>query len=202
MATAGITALVPDAPHHGARRDAVLETMPDTTTREGYGTLLSILRDARDEVPLLVDHALDLGYEKVAIGGVSMGGYIAIAGAIIEPRIAAVVSLLGSPDWTPHEGEAATSGYVFAEALAESPHHDPDPLAPRPLLLVNGARDVNVRPAPARTLERRLRPLYDRHGAGDSLVHLEYDVDHFPPREVWDEMIETAITFALRCVCD
>jgi alpha-beta hydrolase superfamily lysophospholipase len=198
IAAAGIAALVPDAPHHGARRDRALEAMPDTATREGYGTLLAILREARDEVPSLVDHALGLGYERVAIGGVSMGGYIALAGAVVEPRLAAVVSLLGSPDWTPHEGEAAKSVHHFAGALAESPHLRAEALAPRPLLLLNGKRDANVPPEPARALERRLRPLYDRLGAGDVLVRREYDVDHFAPPDVWREMVETAVGFLAR----
>ena len=104
IAAAGVTAIVPDAPHHGARRDAILDAMPDTATREGYATLLRILREARDEVPALVDHALELGHEEVAIGGVSMGGYIALAAGTIEPRLVAVVSLLGSPDWSRTRG--------------------------------------------------------------------------------------------------
>lgn len=199
IAAAGVTAIVPDAPHHGARRDAVLESMPDTATLAGYATLLRILREARDEVPGLVDHALGLGYERVAVGGVSMGGYIALAAAVVELRLAAVVSLLGSPDWTPHEGEAAESPGDLADALAESPHLRADALAPRPLLLLNGARDVNVPPEPARALTRRLRPLYERLGAGDALVHREYDVDHFAPPDVWREMVATAATFLAAC---
>ena len=195
IAAAGMTAIVADAPHHGARRDAVLETMPDTATREGYRTLLRILREARDEVPPLVEHTLGLGYQQVAIAGVSMGAYIALAAGVVEPRLAAVVSLLGSPDWTPHEGEAAACAADFADVLAESPHLRAEAFVPRPLLFLNGARDVNVPPEPARALARRLRPLYDRRGAGDALVHREYDTGHFAPPEVWREMVAAAVSF-------
>lgn len=195
LARAGITVMLVDAPHHGARRSRVLETMADTATREGYATLLRILREARDEVPALVDHALARGHERVAIGGVSMGAYIALAAAVIEPRLAAVVSLLGSPDWTPHEGEAAAARAELAEALAESPHLRAEAIAPRPLLLVVGARDVNVPPHGARAMASRLRPVYESAGAPGAFVLREYDVDHFAPPEVWREMVEVAASF-------
>ena len=48
---------------------------------EGYRRLLLILREAREEVPALVDDLLAKGHERVAIMGVSMGAYIALAEA-------------------------------------------------------------------------------------------------------------------------
>jgi uncharacterized protein len=188
FAAAGVTTFVIDAPHHGARRSAVLETMPDTGTREGYATLLRILREARDEIPRVVDEALALGYEKVGIAGVSMGAYIALAAAVVEPRLAVVASILGSPDWTPPNGEP----------VRESPHLFPHAFPPRPLMLLNGARDVNVPPEPARRFVARLRRLYGESGA---LVHREYDVDHFAPPHVWREMVDAAVAFTSRALC-
>ena len=188
MARHGFDVYLPDAPHHGARRDAVLDEMPDTGTRAGYATLLRIIREARDEIPALVDHALGLGYEKVAIGGVSLGAYIALAAPRVEPRVAAIVSLLGSPDWTPHEGEAGADVDAFREALAESPHLDLHTLRLPPMLLCNGSRDVNVRPEPARALAERLR-------GTERFVHREWDVPHFVPPETWSEMLEATGRF-------
>lgn len=206
FARAGITAVLVDAPHHGARRSVVLDTMPDTATLEGYRTLLRIIREARDEVPALVDHVHGLGYTKVAIAGVSLGGYVALAGATVEPRLAAIVSLLGSPNLIPHEGEAARRVEELHEELAESSHLLIERFPPRPLLLINGARDVNVRPEPARDLAARLRPLYDALGStarspdgrAELLVQREYDVDHFAPPDVWRTMVEEAVAFLSR----
>ncbi|MEZ4257530.1 MAG: alpha/beta fold hydrolase [Polyangiaceae bacterium] len=200
IARAGMTAVLVDAPHHGARRSPVLDAMPDTGTREGYATLLRILREAKDEVPSLVDHLLGLGHARVAIAGVSMGAYVALAGAVLEPRISPIVSLLGSPDWTPHEGEAATAADVRADADDASPCRHPEAFVPRPLLMLNGARDVNVRPEGARAFAEALRPLYAARGASDVLVHRELDVDHFAPPEVWREMVETAVVFLSRAL--
>lgn len=200
IADAGVTVILVDAPHHGARRDAVLEKMPDTGTRAGYATLLRILREARDEVPALVDHARALGFGKVAIGGVSLGGYIALSAAVSEPHLAAVASLLGSPDWTPHEGEAAASRDAYADALAESPHLRAEALAPRPLLQLVASRDRNVPPGPSRALAARLAPLYDAHGARDALLHREVDSEHFVPEPLWRGMIAETASFLARAL--
>lgn len=194
LEAAGLTPILVDAPHHGARRSAFLDTMPDTGTVEGYRRLLTIFREARDEVPSLVDDLVAKGYERVAIMGVSMGGYIALAAATIEPRLSAIVSILGSPDWTPFDLDTND----FADALRESPHLRPDTFAPRPLLMLNGARDENVRPEGARALARELRPRYEALGAGAALVHREYDVDHFAPPDTWKEMTEVATSFLVK----
>ena len=65
----------------------------------------------------------------------------------------------------------------------------------RPLLLLNGGLDDNVRPAGARALAERLRPIYDASGGGP-LVHTEYPgMTHFPNEREWDEMWTTATRF-------
>ncbi len=188
LTTHGFDVLLPDAPHHGTRRDAVLDEMPDTATRAGYATLLRIIREARDEMPALVDHALALGYEKVAIGGVSLGAFIALSAPRVEARAAAIVSILGTPDWTPHEGEAAADLDAFREALAESPHLDLHTLPLPPILLCNGAHDVNVRPEGARALAARIP-------ASARFIHREWNVPHFVPPDVWSEMLEATGRF-------
>lgn len=195
LESAGVTPILVDAPHHGARRSAFLDTMPDTSTVEGYRRLLAIVREGRDEIPTLVDRLREDGHQRVAVLGVSMGAYIALAAAAVEPRIDAVVSILGSPDWTPPDQDAAP----FADALRESPHRRPEAFPPRPLMMLNGARDTNVRPEGARAFAAALRPLYEARGAGHALVHREWDVPHFVPADPWREMIETATAFLLQC---
>jgi hypothetical protein len=197
LAAAGLTAILPDAPHHGARHSEVLAAMPDALTLEGHRVLLRILREARAEVPRLVDHALAVGHSRVAIAGVSMGGFIALAGATVEPRLAAIVSILGSPDWTPRGGIVPPD---LEEAVAESPHLRLGTFPPRPLLLLNGGRDENVPPAPARALAAALAPLYAGAGAGP-LVHHEYpDASHFVDEEVWADLWSRAEAFLVEAL--
>jgi uncharacterized protein len=192
LALAGVTAVVADAPHHGARHSEVVGTMPDALSLPGHYVLLRLLREARDEIPGLVDHLLAEGHPKVAIAGVSFGGFIALAAATVEPRLAAIVSVLGTPDWTPREGDIPDD---LREAVAESPHLRHEAFHPRPLLMVNGALDDNVRPGGARALHEKLRPIYDTSGKGP-LLHVEYpDVSHFPSDAVWDDMWSRATRF-------
>ncbi len=191
LASAGLTVVAVDAPHHGLRRSVVLDTMPDALTLEGHRVLLRILRAARDEVPRLVDHLLLAGHPKVAVAGISMGGFIALAAATAEPRLAAIASVFGSPDWTPRDGTIPPN---LREAVLESPHLHPEAFPPRPLLLLNGGADDNVRPGPARELAAKLRPLYAMMGG--TLVHHEAEgVDHFPSDAVWTELWSKAVRF-------
>lgn len=192
FAGAGTTAILVDAPHHGARHDDVVGTMPDALSLPGHYVLLRLVREARDEVPYLVEHAHRLGHRKVAIAGVSFGAFIALAAATIEPRLAAIVSVLGSPDWTPRDGVVPDD---LVDVVREAPLHRHETFAPRPLLMLNGALDDNVRPAPARALAEKLRPLYGAPGAGP-LVHTEYPhATHFPSDSDWNAMWQHAARF-------
>lgn len=193
LAAAGFTAILPDAPHHGARHSEVLETMPDALTLEGFRVLLRILREARDEIPRLVDYAESLGHTRVAIAGVSMGAFIALAAAAVEPRLAAFVSILGTPDWTPRDGVVPDD---LVGVVAQSPHHRPEAFAGRPLLLLNGSRDDNVRPEGARRLVEALRPQYA--AAPATLLHREYDSEHAVSEPDWAEMWITTVAFLAR----
>lgn len=198
LAGAGFTVYAPDAPHHGARHSDVVGTMPDALTLEGHRVLLRILREARGEIPALVDHVLSQGHAKVAIAGVSMGAFIALAAATVEPRLASVVSLLGTPDWTPRDGDIPPD---LVEAVTESPHLQPEKFAPRPLLLLNGSRDDNVRPGPMRVFVARLRPLYEAHPErprGPAILHREYDSEHAVPEPLWADMWMTSVAFLTR----
>ena len=192
LAEGGMTVVCPDAPHHGARRSPVLDAMPDALTLPGHRVLLRILREARDELPALVDHLLAAGHRRVAIAGISMGAFVALAAAAVTPRACAIASVLGTPDWTPRDGVVPDD---LSDAVRESPHLHPEAFPPRPLLLLNGGRDDNVRPAAARALAERLRPLYAASGGGPFL-HREYpDADHFPSDADWRDMWTTAVAF-------
>jgi hypothetical protein len=60
---------------------------------------------------------------------------------------------------------------------------------------VNGGRDENVRPEPARDFAARLRPLYEASGGGP-LVHRELsDAGHFPSEADWHALWSGAVTF-------
>lgn len=188
LASAGFTAILPDAPHHGARHSDVVGHMPDALTLDGHRVLMRILREARDEIPRLVDYAFSQGHEKVAVAGVSMGGFIALAAGAFEPRLAAIVSILGTPNWTPRDGHVPDD---LQEAVAESPHLRPERFLPRPLLCLNASRDDSVRPGPMREFVAQLRPQYEK----GHIIHREYDCEHAVPEHDWADMWMTTVGF-------
>src|SRR3954462_11088594 len=51
LADGGVTVILVDAPHHGARRTDVVRDMPDALSLPGNYVLLRLVREARDEVP-------------------------------------------------------------------------------------------------------------------------------------------------------
>lgn len=197
LTNAGFAVYAVDAPHHGWRHSDVVGSMPDAMSIDGHRILLRVLREARDEIPKLVDHVLAQGHEKVAVAGVSMGAFIALAAATIEPRLTSIISMLGTPDWNPRDGDVPPD---IVDAVTESPHLTPEKFAPRPLLLLNGSRDDNVRPGPMRVFVARLRPLYAGLESmdGPRILHREYDSEHAVPEPLWADMWMTTIAFLAR----
>ena len=181
LSAAGLTVVLVDAPHHGARHSRVVGEMPNALEMPGYATVLRLVREARDEVPALVDHLLGDGHAQVAVAGVSFGGFIALAAATV-----------GTPDWTPRSGVVPAE---LAEVVRESPLARHATFAPRPLLLLNGALDENVPPHGARALASVLRPLYEAAGAGPLEQHEYAHTTHFPSPPVWQDMWNRAARF-------
>jgi dienelactone hydrolase len=198
LAEAGFTAILPDAPHHGARRSARVDEL-ETAERSRFDRLfLPIVQEGAAEVPQLLEHYLTAGHPAVAIAGVSMGAYIALAAGVAELRLAAIVSILGSPDWTPSSGVVPPE---LAQAVAGDPLRQRDRLVPRPLLLLNAGLDTNVPPGPARRLATALRSRYLAAGVPERLVHREYpESGHFPEERDWNDLWATTLGFLTKFV--
>lgn len=152
LAGQGFLAVGIDSIAHGARRARDF----DAQVARGFPTILRWVEETTHEVPGVLDalEALcggNLG--RVGVCGVSMGGYIAYALGVREPRVSAVVSILGSPEWP----------------AGPSPHLSAHAFAPRPLLAINCELDSSVPPEPARRFVEMLRPRY-----ADCPGNLEY----------------------------
>lgn len=184
LARAGFVTVAVDAPHHGERRTPLLDEMRGATGGAAHAILLRMVREAVDEIPALVDSLLEEGRGPIGIVGISMGAYIALAAIAREPRLAAVVSILGSPDWSPRSGEPTGE---IRPWLAEAPVHHPERFPPRAVLLANAGQDVNVPPQAARRFAEVLRPLYAQ--SPDRLCYVEYPGSgHFMREEDWDDL--------------
>lgn len=143
MAREGFLAVGVDAAGHGARRLPDLQERIDAPREEAFRTMLELARRTADDVPGIVRALANEGLadpERVAVVGISMGGYVVYRSVQVEPSIRAAVAILGSPEWP---GE-------------DSPHLRRDPFHRTALLSITAERDENVPPASARALHREL----------------------------------------------
>lgn len=91
FAKKGIRVLLPDAMNHGERKQPVSSVPSYTFWSSIYGNLF--------EFSTLIEHLDKRGvlHEKVAVGGVSMGGMTTCALLTRHPRLVGGICLMGSP---------------------------------------------------------------------------------------------------------
>ena len=144
MAAHGYLAVGVDSIGHGERRARDY----DEQVSRGFTPVLRWVDETAREIPAVLGALDDLiGSERlgrVAVSGVSMGGDVADAAGAREPRVAAVVAILGTPDWT-LDGRLPEAGRSWA-----SPHRAAAAFAGKPLLAINCERDDSVPPVHAR----------------------------------------------------
>jgi dienelactone hydrolase len=143
LAEAGFLAAGMDAAGHGARRLPDLAERQAAPRAQALRTMVQFAARTADDVPGVIRALAEDGSadaDRVAVAGVSMGGYVVYRAAVVEPSLRAAVSILGSPAWPDGGG----------------PDGDLDALARTALLSITAERDENVPPDAARALHRRL----------------------------------------------
>jgi dienelactone hydrolase len=173
LAAAGFLAVGVDAVGHGARRWPNLDEIAAAPREETLTAMRAMANDTAHELPALIDALVREGLadpERIAIVGVSMGGYVVYRALAVEPRIRAAVALLGSPDGVPAMQETA-------------------------LLSITAERDVNVPPDAARALHERLGW---RDAKSVELAGAEHLMDAEQWERAMDEMLRWVTTYAAR----
>lgn len=194
LAERGLTAVAIDAPHHGARRDGWLEAMQPLGPPESHVRFLRLLREAVPEISRVIEHLTGEGHGPVGLAGISMGAFIALAAAADDPRVAATVSILGSPSWTPRGGPVTSE---MSDLMGYAPVHRPADCVRCPLLMLNAGRDTSVPPGLpggprdfAYLLAERFPELRAR------FTYVEYPAsDHFMRPEDWDDLWRRTLSF-------
>jgi dienelactone hydrolase len=161
LAAAGYLAVGLDAVGHGARRWLDWDERFTDAPLPRRQTMFAVIRDTADEVPAVLDHLLHDGLatvDRVGIGGISMGGYVAYRARVVDDRLSLVLPILASPTWD------------ALEAL--SPDRFADRFYPATLLSQTAADDEAVDAGQAARFAERLRPLYAASPA--SLAHIEH----------------------------
>jgi dipeptidyl aminopeptidase/acylaminoacyl peptidase len=191
LADWGLSAVGVDAPHHGERRDAVLDAMGSLGPSEYHESVLRIILEAAPDVSRVIDHLVYEGHGPIGLAGISLGAYTALTVAARDSRVRATVSILGSPDWTPRAAHVTSTLY---ELMQHAPVHRPQELARHPLLLMNAGRDHQVPPHWARDFAWRVKEQYP--WLGQHVEYVEYpESDHFVRPQDWGDLWWRALNF-------
>ena len=194
LAKRGFVALSFDPHQHGERRIEAREELVKRVRGNIRRYFWPILARTAEETPQVIDWAVRTRgvRPEVGMGGISMGGDIAVAAAGVDHRITVVSACVATPDWL-RPGSFEPPGEPDAAAQADYNRRNPlthlKLYAHRPAIAFqSGAADKQVPPDGATRFVAALKPHYGE--AADRLVvDLEPDVPHrFTPR-----MLENSI---------
>jgi uncharacterized protein len=121
LSSAGYLALSIDPLQHGDRKGPKKPSLRTRVFREFRANMWPILGVTTLETYRIIDWAIETYHlsEDVAVGGVSMGGDIAIALAGIDKRIRKVSAIASTPDWArPGMTDVMDSGKVVEQGTA------------------------------------------------------------------------------------
>ena len=168
----GVASLAIDLPMHGER----ISTPRDFALRNPLVLVDAwnlALREASLAITYLAEHPR-IDSTRIAVGGYSLGAYLAIVLAAREPRIQAV-ALTACGDLP-----ASLPFRPLIRTIVD-PCRAARSLGGRPLLMMNGRRDRRITPEQATVLFE---------AAGEPKVQRWYEGGHWPPSSAVDEVAE------------
>lgn len=158
MAT-GHFAIAVDAPHHGERKDGYLQLMDNQPTEyEKHLMMLKIVFQQAVEVEAMVDFYQKQG-KKVAVVGISMGGFTTFALLRGKTRPDLCAPFLASPDFRcPNRPDK------MPESIMEKagPADYLDEAFPTPIFMINGGQDNIVSSSHAKNFHLKLQKRYSK----------------------------------------
>ncbi len=179
LARAGFRAFSIDAPAHGERREAFLDTVRAETGRGERDSFRRLLARAVAEIPQVIDWCMSECRLPVGLAGISMGGHTTFCSLLQQPHPRVCVPIIGSPEYPVASGETPETAW---------------PRLPRvPLLVVTAGRDTIVPPRRAREFVETLKPEYANQP--ERLRYLEFPESEHLMREpdwkaAWEQITD------------
>lgn len=165
LASAGFVALTIDAPYRGERGPEPKDIAFFSSER-GKEIFLQYLGDYSRAVDYLVSRKeVDAG--RIGYVGASWGAITGIPFVAHEPRVRAMLSLVGGGEFLARSPAPPTDTARAVSAVIDPVHHV-GRIAPRPLLMINVTQDQLIPRASAEAIHRAA-------GKGSEVVWLETD---------------------------
>jgi uncharacterized protein len=201
LAENGFVAISFDPWQHGARGRETREEIGQRVFGHFRRNMWPILGQTTLDTLRVIDWATQkFGVSTVSMGGISMGGDIAVAAAGLDPRITAVAAIIATPDWlrpgmrtlgdAPQlmdPGTADAYAQFFYDRLNPITHLDA--YAHRPSITFEcGAEDQHVPPDGALRFQAALADTYQ--ATPDRLrVNLHKGAGHGVAPAMWDSSL-------------
>ena len=151
LAGQGFVAMAIDAQYHGERarpgRTQELFNVGSLSMRDAF---VQTVIDQRRAVDLLAGRP-EVDPERIGYWGASMGAFLGSVLGGVEPRIKSVVLVVGGGGFRQRLGDKITPEQETTIAIVE-PANWVGLISPRPLLMLNGRKDVLVRPEMTKVL--------------------------------------------------
>lgn len=169
FAAGGMVAVSFDPHQHGERRVEPQGALVQRVVGNIRNYFWPILTLTAEEVPRIIDWAVaQLGISgHVMIGGISMGGDIAVAAAGLDHRIRAVAACIATPDWMrpgSHEPPGQPDTYAQNCFRRRNPLTHLDDYQHGPAITFQcGDLDTQVPPDGAERFAARLRDIYRQY---------------------------------------
>lgn len=195
LAAAGFVALSFDPVQHGERRLETQETLRARVRGNIRRYFWPILAQTAEETPTVINWAIaQLGVAAtVGMGGISMGGDIAVTATAVDPRIEVVAAAIATPDWLrPGSFEPPGKPDEVAQACYDrrNPLTHLDAYRHCPAISFQcGAEDQQVPPDGAlRFMEALNREIYAAHPDRlEAILHA--GVAHAFPAQSWSNCV-------------
>ncbi len=226
LAELGFCFVSVDAYMHGERFDERLKNVweakenyiyPSQTGLDGFFLMYEIVAQTAKDIDVLIEHFEEdrrANTSKIGLTGLSMGGLTTFYVAANNPKIKAAVPMISLPAFAKRWEDLVSevSSYEkWARAMAEvqaettrriafireiDPFEKMKTFCPKPLLMLNGDKDIDVPKIHSVDLYRVLKPLYAEYPERLRL-NIYDDVGH----DVTSEMLADACNWFCKYLC-
>lgn len=200
LAEMGYYAVALDNRLHGSRPGPNFQsTVINQNGKVNLLLLRKAMKDTADDIKVLVDEFSrenDIDKDRIAMIGVSMGGFITFRSIVIDERIKVGIPIISSPYWDDIPGDVPTltdDGSIKLELETYAQEYQPsvciDKFYPRSILMQIGDSDKHYDKEKVKDFYNKLKQFYGDHQERLKLI-IYPDTKHELKEEMWNQAIQ------------